>query len=182
MQTASYACLCFASLLVAAESVAAEPPKKELTTPLPSFAPRASAPLVVCSPLTGAWLEAKNAHTDGNASSSPEAIAGIRGEAERGDKQFLRLRFGYQALTASLGSYLNGALSWGGEFEYAVQSDAPEDFVAIKKGSGEMGMLQTLVLNRVTGTAILTLAVGSLPSHGHPYVGSTFYTCEAAER
>jgi hypothetical protein len=157
---------------------AADQPVKELAVPLPKFAPRASATTVVCSPSSGVSLRAENEGAAGNPLQTASVVARAVGEPDRAGKQHMRIRFVPAALQISLGSYAGSTMMWGPDYEYSIQGDAPEDFVAIRKGSGEIGMLQTLVLNRVTGTAILTLAVGSLPSGAHPYVSSTFFTCE----
>lgn len=165
-----------AALLVAGVSFAAnaDAPKYEQAFPVPEYAPRASAALVVCSPVAGSYLAGKESAKN----KRPEVAATFTGEStDRADKQFMRVHFLGSGLKMALGSYLENKLTWGPDFDYTVESDAPEDFVAIKAGSGQMGMLQTLVLNRVTGAAILTLTLGSYKPGTLPSTSSTFYVC-----
>jgi hypothetical protein len=165
-------------LWTAVSPCAAESAEKGLAVRLPAFAPRASAASIVCSPSSSVSLQAKNEGAEGNPLKDAAVIAQIVAGSESLEPPNMRLRFDANLLKVSFGYTLGKKFTWGPDWDYSVQSDAAQDYVATKKGSGEMGMLQTLVLNRVTGSAILTLAVASLPSGGHPFVDSTFYVCQ----
>lgn len=162
------------ALRVAHQALAAEPERSELASALPSFAPRASALSLVCAPSTSTALTARAVKRQ---PSELESVGTVYAPESDGG-QYLRLRFGAGPLTAYFGTRKGKSYEWGTPFPYDVQSDAPEDFVAIKSGSGQLGMLQTLVVNRVAGTAILSLAVASLGAERQPRVSSTFYVCE----
>ena len=161
-------------------SIAAEPKPQEVVVAMPSFAPRASAALIVCAASSSVVLAGKNEGAHGNPLRGAAIVASAYGESEKASRGYIRLHFTADNLKVSGGYYDGETRVWGPDYDYTVQSDAPEDFVATRKGSGEQAMPQTLVLNRVTGTAILTLAVASLPSGAHPQVTSTFYVCEPA--
>lgn len=171
---------CIAGPILAAPIATTSPDstKKELVVPLPIFAPRASAAAIVCSSSSSVVLQGKNEGASGNSLATAAIVASISGEMARESKQSMRIRFSTGAIKVALASSEGPPLAWGPDFDYTVQSDAPEDFIAIRKGSGEIGMLLSLVLNRVTGTMIQTLAIASLPSGAHPMVVSTFYVCQ----
>jgi hypothetical protein len=160
--------------VLASQALASEPKQAELASALPRFAPRASALWLVCSPATSTALSARTAK---GRPSELESVGTVYAPQGSGG-QYLRLHFGAGPLTAYLGTRNGQSYEWGTPFPYDVQSDAPEDYVAIKAGSGQIGMLQTLVVNRVAGAAILTLAVASLGAERQPRVSSTFYVCE----
>jgi hypothetical protein len=150
-----------------------------VTTPMPGFAPQASATLVVCTPVKTSTLSGTNAGAGENALPGSAVVSYVTGEIPRDIKQLLRLRFGAGQLKAALGT-AGPSSQWGPEYSYDVLNDAPEDFTAVKTGSAQIGMMQSLAMNRVTGTAMLTMLVASLPSGAHPMASATFYTCEPA--
>lgn len=156
----------------------AEVERREMRVPLAPYSPRASAAVVVCVPSLTSSIQGRNEHVEGDRLVPASVVGRVGKTVEAEARQLMRLRFGMKDVQISLGADQNGRLTWGPEYAYDVQSDAAEDFVAIRNGSGKMGMLQSLVANRVTGTAILSMAIGSLPSGAHPYESSTFYACE----
>jgi hypothetical protein len=168
-----------ATALLVWQLCVAAPEKKELVAPLPAYAPRASAASVVCSPSSSVTLEAKNEGALGNPLSTAAVIARLTGPSDA-PKPDMRLRFGAAVLKVALGFYADARsnITWGPDLEYTVQSDAPEDYLAIMKPLYPAMGIQTLAVNRVTGTAIVTLAIASLPQGAHPHVDSTFYVCQ----
>lgn len=154
--------------------------EKEMAIPLPAYAPRASASVVICTPSANVNLSGKNEGAANNPLKSAAIVGGVSRELH--PRQFMRLDFHASSMTVALGTLEHGVMIWSSDAEYKVLSDVPEDFVAIRKGSGEpgllQGMLQTVVLNRVTGTAISTFAIASLPTGAHPSLSATFFVCQ----
>jgi hypothetical protein len=134
--------------------------------------------MVVCTPVNGVTVRGLNEGGSSTKLPGPTVDTMVYPARPYGQDQLTRLTFTAGPLKVALGYTQAGKVNWGPDFDYRVLNDAPEDFTSIREGSGERGMLQTLVINRVTGTAIMTDEEASLPTGAHPSISTWFMTCE----
>jgi hypothetical protein len=137
---------------------------------MPTFAPQPSATTLYCKGIFGQDLDGLN-----DKSKRPK----VGGKFYSQSFSRLKLNFADKEIIISSGSQLDGKhSSYGGGFSYKILNDDPMHFFAIFDRTKEMDTLQTIALDRITGTLIWTTLSASFPGMpGHPYSGSTFYVC-----
>ena len=145
----------------------------EMRTPFPEFVPQPSATTLYCratvaSTLFGLNEGAKVARKD----------SGTVGALGKSKTSAMKLRFEARRVFVSLGDIEHHKADFPnptGE-AYVVMNDNPDGFFALNDRTA-IGMLQTITLNRVTGTLVFAQ---SAATGGHPEFFAQYFVCGSA--
>jgi hypothetical protein len=148
-------------------------PDAEIQVPFPKFSTRPSSTTIYCHSILDNELRGLNEDPTANKKSAGVIVAKIY-KSGSGVNNKLKLEF----LDKEVMAYSELAplpnVRYSTAFPYKVLNDEPTNFIAI---GNRRDLIQTLTINRETGTMIWTQHYASLPEHGHPAVMSTFFVC-----
>lgn len=160
-------------LMTVVSNSAVSKPLAELSVPMPKFATQPSATLLFCKGVLNNTLQGFN---------NKKAPPNVTGIIENSAADRLRLSFNRSELMVATTTHQDGTQNSYFDWPYKIIGDDPVNFYAMRIRKTEVDDLQTIALDRVTGTLILTVISASYPNFpAHPHSSSTFYVCSPTD-
>lgn len=161
-------------LLTAVSSSAVANPLAEYSVPMSKFATQPSATVIYCREVLNNTLQGFNDDAKG----PPKVTGKIDNFAE----SRLRLIFDANDVLVSSTVHFNGKHTFDTDLPYKILNDDPMHFFAMQDRTKAMDSLQTIAIDRVTGTLIWTSLSASFPNMlGAPYAESLFFVCSPTD-
>ncbi len=161
-------------LLAVVSNSAVSNPLAGYSAPMPKFATQPSATVIYCRQVLSNTLQGFNDDAKG----APKVTGKIDNFAE----SRLRLTFDANDVLVSSAAQFNGKHTFGTDLPYKILNDDPMHFFAMQNSTKAMDTLQTIAIDRVTGTLILTSLSASFPNMpGAPYAESLFFVCSPTD-
>jgi hypothetical protein len=140
---------------------------------MPKFATQPSAAVIYCKGVLNNTLQGFN--------DDKKAPPNVTGKIENYADARLRLSFNSAEVMVATTTFFDGKKNLYVDFPYKIIDDDLVHFFAMQNRTKD-DMLQTIAIDRVTGTLIWTTLYASFPNMpAHPYASSRFYVCSPTD-